>query len=190
VPPITRYSKDKIIEIGLKLVEKSGIESISARNIAKELGCSICPVFSYFESMEVLKRELLEKMYEIYSNYVKENMSKCDKPFKGAGIGYINFAKCHKNYFKALFMSNVNGDLSSLLSGDKNNDDMEIFVSSQYGVSKEMARKLHEYCWVFVHGIASMIATDYCNFSDDEISEMLSVHYISLLEKFKRENVL
>lgn len=188
MPPVTKYSKDMILNIGLKLVKNKGIESVSARNIAKELGSSICPVFSCFENMDVLKRELLEKIYEIYDVYLKDTMSKYDKPFKGAGIAYINFAKYNKNYFKALFMGEVNGDLSSLLNTDKSNDDMEVLISEQYEVSKETSRKLHEYCWVFVHGIASMIATDYCNFTDDEISEMLSVQYISLLEKFKKEN--
>ena len=172
----------------MELIKNKGIENISARSIAKELGCSICPIFSYFESMECLKIELLEEIYSIYVNYIKEKMSESDKPFKGAGIGYINFARYYRNYFKALFMSNVNGNLSSLLNRDKNNDYMESFVSEQNGVSKETARKIHEYCWVFVHGIASMIATDYCNFNDDEISEMLSVHYIYLLERFKKEN--
>lgn len=188
MPPVIKYSKDKIIEVSLNLVKERGIESVSARSIAKELGCSICPVFSCFESMDSLKKEILDNIYEVYIKYVQDSMKRCDKPFKGAGIGYIKFAKEYKNYFKALFMNNLNGDLSSFISLDSNNEEMQKNIAASYNISKENARKIHEYCWVFVHGIAVMVATDYCNFEDEQISEMLSFEYMSLLEKIKKEN--
>ena len=167
MPPIVKYSKEKIIDISLKIVRNKGIESVSARNIAKELGCSICPVFSCFESMDLLKKELFDEMYKVYLLCVEENMKKNEKPFKGAGIGYIEFAKKYKNYFKALFMSSMNDKLFNLLDIDKNNEKIETVISEICGVNREEARKIHGYCWVFVHGIAVMIATDYCKFSDE-----------------------
>lgn len=189
MPPVTKYSKERIIEIALNIVRDDGIESVSARNIAKKLGCSICPVFSCFENMDVLKKEVLDKIYGLYTEYIQENMKKESKPFKGAGMGYIKFAKENKKFFKALFMMKLGGNITELLKSDINNDKISKAISKYSGLSEEDSRKLHEYCWVFVHGIAVMIATDYCNFSDEEISKMLTLEYISLLEGFKKENI-
>lgn len=183
--PIVKFSKEKILEIGLKIIEERGIEDISARNIAKEVGCSICPIFSYFENMDILKEELLRKIHEIYSKYIEEGMKNNDKPFKGAGLAYIKFSKDHSNYFKALFMGKVGGNLEDLLKMDLNNEKIANVICKSTGISKENAIKLHKYNWIFVHGIAVMVATDYCDFNDEEISVMLTEEYNSLLNKFK-----
>lgn len=188
MPPIVRYSKEKIVDVALKIVEEKGIDSVSARSVAKELGCSICPVFSCFESMDLLKKELLNEMYRVYLLCVEENMKKNNKPFKGTGIGYIEFAKKHKNYFKALFMSNIDDKLFNLLGIDENNKKIERAISEEQEISKDEARRIHGYCWIFVHGIAVMQATGYCTFSEEEIDEMLSEQYLSLIEKMKKES--
>ena len=187
MPPVIKYSKEKILEIGLKMVEKNGIESISARNIAKELGCSICPIFSCFESMDSLKDELLNLIFERYSNYIKEGMNSDERAFKGAGLAYIKFAKENKNYFKALFMNKTDNNLEGLLKIDFNNKNILAVICKSTGLNKKSALKLHKYNWIFVHGIAVMVATDYCVFTDDEVSKMLTEEYIALLNKFKEE---
>ena len=184
--PNVKYSKDKIVETGLKLVKENGIESVSARTIAKELGCSICPIFSCFVTMEELKRSLLQQMYKIYEQYIDEGIKGCDKPFKGSGLAYIKFAKENKNYFKALFMGNHGIKMDEILENDENKKINDLICKGS-GLSVDKACKLHKYNWVFVHGIAVMVATDYCDFSDEEISVMLTEEYVSLLDKFKEE---
>lgn len=187
MPPVVRYSKDMIINVSLKLVEREGIEFISARNIAKELGSSICPVFSCFESMEKLKDELIKNIYEVYIRFLNEGIENNEKKLKGSGLGYIKFAKEKPNYFKALFMLETGKNITELLKNDKKVKEILDIISLNTGLSRENALKLHEYNWVFVHGIASMIATGYCNFSDDLISEMLTRSYCSLVNSFKED---
>lgn len=181
MPPSVKYSKEKILDICLNLVNEKGINYISARNIASELGCSICPIFSHFENMDVLKEDLLQKIFKIYENYINKSMVGSDKPFKAAGIGYIKFAKEYKNYFKTLFMSETKSEnLLELLDGDSaNNEIMEKNIDGEINVKK----KIHMYCWLFVHGIAVMEACGYCSFSDEEISEMLTYEYQAIINK-------
>jgi len=189
MPPIVRYSKEKIIKIGLEIIENEGIEYVSARNIAKKLGCSICPIFSYFESMDVLKDELLKEIYNVYTGYISEGMKSNSKAFKGAGLAYIKFAKENRNYFKALFMIKTNSKLEDLLKIDFNNEEILNIICMSTGLDKKDALKLHKYNWVFVHGIAVMVATDYCVFTEKEISDMLTEEYNSLLNKFKGDEI-
>lgn len=181
MPPSIKYSKEKILDVCLSLVNEKGIDYISARNIASELGCSICPVFSHFENMDVLKEELLQEIFKIYEDYINKSMIGSDKPFKAAGMGYIKFAKEYNNYFKVLFMSETKCEnVLELLNVDvTNNNIMEKFISNDVEISK----KIHKYCWLFVHGIAVMVATGYCSFSDEEISEMLTYEYEAIINK-------
>ena len=189
MPPVVKYSKEKILETALNIVNARGIECVSARNIAKELGCSICPIFSCYESMNSLFAALIEKMRVIYVNFLEEKMKLCEKPYKGAGLAYIGFAREYKNYFKALFMNDFNGSsITSMLDDADANFDNEVIIgiiSKTYGISKEDAKIIHSYNWIFVHGIATMLVTSYCNFSDEEIDKMLSVEYQSLLKYYK-----
>lgn len=183
--PVVKYSKEKILEVGLKIIKERGIEEISARNIAKELGSSICPVFSCFENMNALKQELLNVILEIYNKSIEEGMKGNEKAFKGAGLAYIKFAKENKNYFKALFMGKTDGDMESLLCMNAETGYLTSIICENTGLDEKTAIKLHKYNWVFVHGIAVMIATDYCKFEDEEISNMLSEEYFALLNRFK-----
>lgn len=185
MPPLVKYSKEKIIDIALKMVEEKGMEYVSARSIAKELGCSICPIFSCFESMDVLKTELLKRMFEVYSSYIAVGMKENEKVFKGAGLAYIKFAKENKNYFKELFMCENRSDLEALLKFDSNNENIKDIICKNTGLGEDEAIKFHKYNWIFVHGIAVMLATNYCVLSDEEISGMLSEEYLSLLNRFK-----
>ena len=183
--PIIKYSKEKIIEVGLKLVNEKGLESVSARSIAKELGSSICPVFSYFENMDVLKEEILKEVFKFYQAYIQEGMKGSLKPFKDAGIRYIKFAREYRNYFNALFMQkNDSNNVMELMNIDtENNKVMEKNISDDNDINK----KVHKYCWLFVHGIAVMEASGYCSFSEEEISEMLTYEYEAIVNKVKGE---
>lgn len=187
MPPVVKYSKEKIISIALNLVEKEGIEFISARNIAKELGSSICPVFSCFESMDKLKKELIKRIYEVYIDYLRAGIDDDEKKYRGAGLAYIRFAREKPNYFKVLFMSMNGNDTSKLLKNDHSVEEIVEIICLNTGLSKENALKLHEYNWIFGHGIASMLVTGYSSFDDEKVFEMLSRNYQALVSSFKED---
>ena len=132
---------------------------------------------------------MLRTIFNFYSKFVEQGMKDNENPFKGAGLAYIKFARNYKNYFKSLFMNKTESRLEDLLKIDFNNEKILDVIQINCGLDKDSALKFHKYNWIFVHGIAVMVATDYCIFSDDEISEMLTVEYLSLLKRFK-ENVM
>ena len=63
------YTKEMILEAAIKLFKKEGSDAVTAKNIAKELGCSVAPIYSVYMSLDDLKRDLA---FEIEKNILEE----------------------------------------------------------------------------------------------------------------------
>ena len=48
-------------------------------------------------------------------------------------------------------------------------------------LSKKEAEKFHLKMWLYVNGIANLVLNNTCNFTDDEIDELLREQYISMV---------
>ncbi|MBM9832339.1 TetR/AcrR family transcriptional regulator, partial [Enterococcus faecalis] len=58
----------------------------------------------------------------------------------------------------------------------------------KYDCSPKAAEKLYQHMWIYCHGIATLSATKTCFFSSEEISEMVTQVFLSLLEKVKSDD--
>ena len=188
MPKKVFYTKEYIVGVALQIVREGGKQNLTARTVAKRMGCSVCPIFSAFENMEELHGEVIKAARKVYDDYVDEGLKKAIA-FKGVGEAYIKFAVNEPKLFQLLFMNddavrNLNDVLPSI---DGNYDKILQSVLTQYGVTERTAFKLYKNLWVFTHGIAAMCATRTCEFSDGEISEMMTDVFMSLLFKYKGE---
>ncbi|MDE5670714.1 MAG: TetR/AcrR family transcriptional regulator [Eubacterium sp.] len=192
MPPKYKFTKEEIIEAALNMVRENGMESITARALAERLGSSSKPIFSLFRNMDDVLLETVNAVKSIYNQYIVVGLSS-ELPFKGVGTQYILFAKNEPNFFKLLFMSN-RGEISDVLSTLPDIDDnyKEILGSVQkyYSLSEPEAKKLYKHLWIYTHGIASLIATDVCCFAAEEIGDMMSEVFKSLINSMKGDNVL
>ncbi|WP_241761637.1 TetR/AcrR family transcriptional regulator, partial [Fusobacterium nucleatum] len=64
------YTKEMILEAAIQLFKKEGSDAITAKNIAKELNCSVAPIYSVYLSLDDLKKDLA---FEIEKNILEEN---------------------------------------------------------------------------------------------------------------------
>ena len=63
------YTKEMILEAAIKLFKKEGSDAITAKNIAKELNCSVAPIYSVYITLADLKKDLA---FEIEKNILEE----------------------------------------------------------------------------------------------------------------------
>ena len=183
-----KFSKQMILDASFEILKEKGIEFITAREIAKKLNSSVIPIFSNYANMEELRIDLMQKASEIYSSYISEG-EQCSPKFKGTGLAYIKFAKNEPNLFKFIFMHKTPTNKSVMedfCNGEHISEHILEIVQKSTNLTAKNAQKLYFYNWLFVHSIACMVATDFCTFSDEEISEMVSFEYVSLLEQFKK----
>jgi len=83
-------------------VKSQGIDAVSARAIAAELGCSTAPIFRCFESMDALVEALMDR---ILAHFTRATEAPLDPdPLFAAGLGMVRFAAEQPHYYEALFL--------------------------------------------------------------------------------------
>ena len=187
MPPKVKISKQDIVKASVCMVREKGEGSLNARMLANYMGCSTQPIFSNFSSMEELKEEVQKAIYELYTGYLqREADTNQYPPYKASGMGYIRFAKEEKELFKMLFMR------------DRSKEDIEnhIDVSTQHsvvllqnatGFDEEKANRFHLEMWIYVHGIATLLATSYLPLEWEEISSILTDAYQGMKKRYFSE---
>jgi Transcriptional regulator len=61
MPPKIKTTQEDIILAAIHLTRNGGWDSVNARSLAKELGCSTQPIFRAFGSMEELKEMVYKR---------------------------------------------------------------------------------------------------------------------------------
>ncbi len=183
MPPRFKYTKNEITKAALNIAKESGVSGLTARALAARLGCSVKPIFGLFKNMEDVQQEVLKSANELYQSYLAADM-KSGKypPYKASGMAYIRFAKEEKELFKLLFMRDR--------TRENIEDDKEKFepfltlVQQKLGLNKESAYLFHLEMWIYVHGIATMLATSYLEWSEELISRVLTDSYEGLKDRY------
>lgn len=183
MPQKAKFSKEEIIAAAVSIVEEKGEEFLTARTLGEKLKSSARPIFTAFNSMDEVFFGVHAYANNLYQSYVADGLKETPA-FKGVGMSYIRFATEHPKLFGLLFMKEHNKvpDSNSVLGliEDSYRKIMDS-ITGAYHVSEEFAQKLYFHLWVYSHGVAVLIATKMCKFSTEEISEMLTEIFKSLL---------
>lgn len=185
MPPKFMFTREQIIDAALRIIRHGGPQSLTARSLATELGCSVKPIFGLFKNMDEVRRETIKTADGIYRKYIDSASHADEKPYKAIGMAYIRFATEEKELFKLLFMRDrsaekINGDAEKAMA-----EPIVELISQSTGLSKQAAYMLHIELWLYVHGIATMIATNYLDWDSEFISSALTDCYTGLLHRFK-----
>ena len=179
-------TKEYILDRAVDIVRKEGIGALNMRTLATACNCSTQPIYLSFSGAEDLKKQTAIKILDLFNKCIENEISSGKYPeYKAVGMGYIRFAKEEKELFKFLLMNE--GMKETGLENESFAQSVFIIMKN-YGLYRDEASKLHLQMWIFVHGIASMFATDYIDWDWDLVSQMLTDAYTGFLSKFKGEN--
>lgn len=183
MPPKFKFTRDEITNAALNVTRKNGISGLTARALAAELGCSVKPIFGLFKNMEEVGQEVLAASDLLYQNYLLEDMAKGKyPPYKASGMAYIRFAKEERELFKLLFMRDRSREKI-----EENKEEIRPLmqlIQQNLGISEDEAYLFHLEMWLYVHGIATMIATSYLDWDDEFISRVLTDAYMGLKYRY------
>ena len=170
MPAKKQITKDMILQAALKLLKEQGFEAVNIKGLARELKCSTQPVYLSFTGMEELREELIPLAVKELEERLKENSQ--DGSVHLYDMEYIRFAQKEPKLFCFLFMrENAFAEIKRMLLPII--EDAITELMEQYLISHEEADRLHDHLWMHTHGIASMIATKFCDWDMEKVSRML-----------------
>ena len=173
MPKSTTITQEIIIETAFEMVRKEGFTILSARNIAKQIGCSTQPIYCCYKNMEDLKAEICKKALAFLQN-VMLSYSKTGNTLLDLGLGYVQMAYTESALFKAFYMDNVtNVKLTDIFPESERV--VEIMKNSEecQNISDEELKNDIAKGWMLAHGIASLVAVGMLVYDEDKILEIL-----------------
>ena len=183
MPPKFKFTREQIVAAALEVTRKNGITGLTARGLAAELGSSAKPIFGLFQNMEEVQREVVSAANTLYQSYIKKGMSDSKfPPYKASGIAYIQFAKEEKELFKLLFMRDRTDEKI-----EENREEIRPIldlIMKNLGIDENEAYFFHLELWLYVHGIATMIATNYLEWDIEFIDKALTDAYQGLKNRY------
>ncbi len=187
MPPKAKFTKKEITEAAMRIVERDGVEFLTARSLGAELGSSARPVFTVFSGMEQVQSEVISAANMIYGKYVEQGLKE-EIAFKGVGKAYIRFAAERPKLFQLLFMKErkESPDKDNVLQIiEEHYETIIVSIRNLYGLDREKAILLYENLWIYSHGIAVLLATKVCSFTKEQISEMLTLVFKGIIKEIK-----
>ena len=170
MPLRSSFTKDAFVDVAFKILRTKGWDNLSARSLAKELGCSTMPIYSYLKSMKSLYEELRKKAVDLLLTY--QTTTRTGQVFLDMGVGYILFAKQEKNLFRFLYQRKEGEEkyqeiekriresaFKSLTQNMKVDPILE-------GLDEQKLKDVLTRLWIFVHGLAFLVNNN--AFADDE----------------------
>lgn len=175
------FTREEILSAALSLAREGGLAAVTARAIGEKLGSSTKPVFSLFENMDDVLHAVMEAADGVYRSYLEEEMARGEyPPYKASGMAYIRFAKEEKELFKLLFMR----DRSHEKAVQQQDRRLIGMVQQNLGLSEQEAALFHLEMWIYVHGMATMLATSYLELEEPLISKVLTDGYEGMKARY------
>ncbi len=191
MPPKAKFTREEIIQAALQIVRSQGFSALTARALGEQLGSSPRPIFTIFENKEEVQQDVIAAAKSVYKEYIDKGLSEAI-PFKGVGKQYISFSMQEPKLFQLLFMhEQVNiPDIQGVLPMiDESYQRIVQSIQESYHLDEVLSIKLYQHLWIYTHGIATLCATKMCRFTSEDINQMISELFMSLIKQMKVGNV-
>ena len=183
MPPKSKCTREDIVNAAFDMTRENGIESVAARELGKRLGTSATPIFTHFKNMHEVQVEVRRLAIQEYNKYIADSLN-YTPAFKQYGIRMIEFAKKEPKLFQVIYMQEHDesqgfDDIFNEL-GDSVDSCIKV-IQEDYELTKDEAYKLFRQVWMYTFSICVLEANNICQFSNDEISELLSMQFQGIL---------
>ncbi|AAK80717.1 AcrR family transcriptional regulator [Clostridium acetobutylicum] len=186
--------KKDMIKNGLQLLTTEGYEAFSLRKVAKMCGVSHTAPYKHFKNKDELISAIIFEATQKFKKSLEETSIKYQHDFKTqvieVGKRYIQFMVENPDYFKVLFINNLNNkiiiqDKSMLcIQGDSFNPFKNTASSYLSSLKTEYSDKDLNLSilsiWSTIHGLAALLSNKTIIYSGD---------YLELAENIIRKNL-
>lgn len=138
--------------------------------------------------MEEVQGEVILAANRLYQRYLEEDMAAGKyPPYKAGGMAYIRFAKEERELFRLLFMRDRSREAVDTEAEREALSPILEIIRKNTGLSEEEAYLFHIEMWIYVHGIGTMLATEYLKWDEEFISKVITDAYMGLKYRYSRK---
>ena len=181
--PKNKFTREEMVEAALRVVRAKGIDGLTAKTLADELGTSTQPVFTAFGSMDAVKREVYAAAVRVYDGYANAGLKE-KIPFFGVGMQYIRFAREEPELYRLLFLTRTQ-EYSAMKSMEHLQELVRPTLVNIYHITAEEADVYFRDLWFVVHSLSTLIVTGDCPYSDREIGHILTGVSVCICKSIK-----
>ena len=187
MPPKAKFTKEQITKAALGVVSVKGAQALTAKELGVALGTSTTPIFTVFNSMQEVQDAVMLAAMERFEEYAHK-AAHLGPVFKQVGMQMILFAKEEPKLYQLIFMSSISeaqtfDDIYAHL-GSVADECLDV-LQKDYDLSKDNAKTLFEHVWIHTFGIGALCATGVCDFSHEQIAEMLTQDFTAMMMLMK-----
>ena len=180
---------EDIVEAAWKLVGEKGATGLSARALATKMGTSTMPIYSSIGNMDELGRLLRERVARAIAEYQGRSWS--SNSMLDAAAGYVHFARDEPRLFQYLWQPAEGAErlslegLAAMTQGNSGAIASSGSPEAEDGAGSEQANPeisrflaslpraerggLEFHVWIFVHGIACLVADGLVDLDDGSL---------------------
>ena len=185
MPPKVKFRKEEIIQAALNAARKKSLDAVTCREVARELGVSTRPIFTYYHTMEQLKRDVYDMAKEHYRAYIQRGLTE-PIPFLGLGQQFIRFAREEPELYKLLFLTPPDTVSGGAMGALRLSQDLaRESLTRIYHMDANTADRYFRDLWLVAFSFATLIVTDDCPYTDEEISAVLSEISLAVCKAYK-----
>ena len=185
MPPTIKYKKEEIINAALNVAGRKGIDSVTAREVAKELKVSVGPIFTYYDTMDQLRCDVYEHAKNRYRAYIERGLTE-SIPFLGIWRQYLTFAKEEPELFRLLFLTKPSNASGGAMEALQISQDMaRESIMRIYKLDAHQADCYFRDIWIMALGFATLIVTDDCPYTMDEMLAMGAEVSLSVFKAYR-----
>ena len=156
-------SRDKILDVAYKMAVSNGLDSLTARAIAKKGHFSTQPLYLEFSNMDEIRSLVLERISDkLRSKVLQQNFT--GDPLIDLDLAYINFSQNHVK-----LCCNIISDTLMDLGIEK--------FKEQYPDAHYSDEKISDIVianWISTTGIAALVINKIATFNQDQIINVLN----------------
>ena len=187
MPPKAKFTKEQITKAALCVVSEKGAQALTAKELGAALGTSTTPIFTVFNSMQEVQDAVILAAMERFEEYAHK-AAHLGPVFKQVGMQMILFAKEEPKLYQLIFMSSISeaqtfDDIYAHLGSLA--DECLNVLQKDYDLSKADAKTLFEHVWIHTFGIGALCATGMCDFSHEQIAQMLTQDFTAMMMLMK-----
>ncbi len=160
MPRKIQFTADEIVTAAYALARENGWDGLSVKGVAKKIGSSTMPIYSYFDNLEKLKDAVAIKGWYLLMEY--ETKQYTGDVWVDQSMGYITFAMEENNLFHCMF-DGRNNDLQlkmRIIHWDRLTKALTDYNDFK-GLESEQRFLIRYSRGMFTHGLATSVISNW-----------------------------